>query len=333
MIPVAITILAIAAIALAIGFVAGSQRATVLRSVSATDEQMLNSSRLRGLVCQMGLNVDEHKARVEQLLAEVKAMNPGGTGEVENDFVNSIYQIAEANERLQRRLEKAELELQVQEEKARAHQCEAHTDALTQIPNRRAFDGEIKRRSSEWQRIQTPFSLIIFDIDHFKRFNDTHGHLAGDEVLKQVAAALRASTREMDLLCRYGGEEFAIVLPATTAAHAVQIAERLRRTVEAHLVHWEGKKLQITCSGGVADIVSAGTSIQLVKRADEALYQSKQAGRNCTHLFDGLENVPVTPGKVIPVQPAERATQFKDRMERGDFPSDRRRSEASRLTD
>src|SRR6185503_7619557 len=105
------------------------------------------------------------------------------------------------------------------------------TDALTGLANRRAFDDELNRRFAEWQRRKTMFSLLILDVDHFKKFNDTHGHQAGDAVLTGVAATLRQTFREMDLVARYGGEEFAAILPVTNLTEALRAAERARAAI------------------------------------------------------------------------------------------------------
>src|SRR6185295_757566 len=133
-----------------------------------------------------------------------------------------------ANAELQQRLEQAEKQLAVQAVQIKAHESEARTDSLTTLSNRRAFDDELKRRLNEWQRKGTPCTLVMMDIDFFKKFNDTHGHQVGDEVLRQVAKVLGVQSREMDIPCRYGGEEFAVILPATEALKACKVAERIR---------------------------------------------------------------------------------------------------------
>ena len=114
---------------------------------------------------------------------------------------------------LQNRLAQAEKQIAAQAADLRSYETEARTDSLTGLANRRAFDDEMQRRFAEWQRRRTPFSLMILDIDHFKQFNDSHGHPAGDEVLRNVGKVLVKTARQMDLPCRYGGEEFAVILP------------------------------------------------------------------------------------------------------------------------
>jgi diguanylate cyclase (GGDEF)-like protein len=152
----------------------------------------------------------------------------------------------------------------------------AVTDGLTELANRRSFDRSLDRELTRANRTDGRLSVVLLDIDHFKNLNDTHGHVVGDAVLRQVAAALRECGREYDTVARYGGEEFAAVLPGCSSALALQVAERLRRAVEE-----AASDVPVTASAGVAtypyDGVDAGS---LLQAADQALYASKRAGRN-----------------------------------------------------
>ncbi len=155
---------------------------------------------------------------------------------------------------------------------------------------------------AEWHRKQIPFSLILIDIDHFKKFNDTHGHQVGDEVLRHVAQNLVLQCREMDRPCRYGGEEFAVVLPATQLTAARFVAERIRRAIEQSVTKCDSKKLKVTASVGLAGVQPHDDSNRLIRRADEALYASKKAGRNCGHWRDSHACYPLSdpPAKASP---------------------------------
>jgi diguanylate cyclase (GGDEF)-like protein len=160
----------------------------------------------------------------------------------------------------------------------------AATDGLTKIANRRTFEATLEREVARATRSAEHVSLVMVDIDHFKALNDTHGHQAGDEVLRNVAAALSCECRDFDTPARYGGEEFAIILPGCGPDEAIDIAERLRVAVSA-----APAVVPITASAGVATYPShAGDADTLVRAADEALYRSKRAGRNRTTISEGV---------------------------------------------
>ncbi len=156
-------------------------------------------------------------------------------------------------------------------------------DALTGLFNRRYLDETLPRELNRAERNNAPLSILMFDIDHFKKFNDTYGHDAGDVVLKHVAQAILSSTRESDIACRYGGEEFVIMLPDTSIEVAVRRAEALRSQVSFLELNYNGKELgRITISIGVSGYPQHGdTRDSIIKSADEAAYQAKQNGRNC----------------------------------------------------
>ena len=155
----------------------------------------------------------------------------------------------------------------------------AYVDGLTGIHNRRYFEMRIVEELERASRFQGRMSVIMVDIDHFKRLNDEFGHLLGDEVLRGVAGILKQQLRKVDMVCRYGGEEFAVVVPETTGENAVTVAEKLRRQIESH--PFPGVPRPVTISCGVADYpLHGGTRDEVVAAADGALYAAKQAGRN-----------------------------------------------------
>ncbi|MEX2289213.1 MAG: sensor domain-containing diguanylate cyclase [Mycobacteriales bacterium] len=160
----------------------------------------------------------------------------------------------------------------------------AATDGLTKIANRRTFEATLEREVARATRSAEHVSLVMIDIDHFKPLNDNHGHQAGDEVLRNVAAALAIECRDFDTPARYGGEEFAIVLPGCGPEEALGIAERLRRAVAA-----APSIVPITASAGVATYPGhAGDADTLVRAADDALYESKNTGRDRTTASKGV---------------------------------------------
>jgi len=165
----------------------------------------------------------------------------------------------------------------------------ATTDGLTKLFVHRYFQLMLDQEIQRARRYGRPFSLAMIDIDHFKRFNDTYGHQAGDEVLKQVARVIRRNVRAVDIAARYGGEEFVVIFPETDADKAMIAAEKIRRQVEELEVPYENRMLRVTVSLGVSAFPRhAGVKEALIKSADAALYVSKRAGRNCIHMGERL---------------------------------------------
>ena len=157
------------------------------------------------------------------------------------------------------------------------------TDELTGLANRRLLMGELQREVRRSERHENPLAVLMLDVDHFKNFNDTHGHPAGDAVLKRLAATLKKCVRDVDTVARYGGEEFLVMLPEIPAAEAALVAERIRAAAEADRFTPEGgsAKLGVTVSVGFAVYPESGrTADALIQAADQALYQSKASGRN-----------------------------------------------------
>lgn len=154
-------------------------------------------------------------------------------------------------------------------------------DGLTQIYNKRYFLETLEREIGRAQRYRRELSLIIFDIDHFKKINDTYGHLAGDHVLKHLALVIKSRIRREDILARYGGEEFAIILPEIDHENAAQFAEKIRRLIEKAVFKFEETEIPVTISIGVAEYGTAqGTVSDFIKMSDDKLYEAKMQGRN-----------------------------------------------------
>jgi len=172
-------------------------------------------------------------------------------------------------------------------ENARLHEevtNQALTDALTGLPNRRHFEHRLREEVRRALRSRRPFAVFLVDVDQFKTINDRRGHAAGDQILRRVAATLGTTLRETDLIARYGGDEFAALLPETSRATALQVAERLRGAVAeyAHPKGTPGGALRVTISLGVGTVPEDGAAPEvLLERADRALYRAKADGRNC----------------------------------------------------
>ncbi len=158
----------------------------------------------------------------------------------------------------------------------------ATIDGLTGIFNHRTFQERLEDQFNLAQRYDKPLSLIMMDIDHFKKFNDTHGHPIGDEVLKVVSSTLQKTLRDVDIVCRYGGEEFSVILPESNMESAIQVADRLREAIEQQVVIAGELELKVTISLGVSEYPFGGQSRRevLIEQADRMLYVAKLSGRN-----------------------------------------------------
>jgi diguanylate cyclase (GGDEF)-like protein len=155
-------------------------------------------------------------------------------------------------------------------------------DPLTDVLNRRAFDGPLIRELKAGLRYGTPACLLLVDLDYFKTVNDLLGHVAGDEVLKRVAALIRETVRNVDSVGRYGGEEFAVVLPHTDLDQAQALAERLRAIIERYAFELEDGQVRMTASIGLASLHDSAIATvgDWIAAADSALYEAKSRGRN-----------------------------------------------------
>jgi diguanylate cyclase (GGDEF)-like protein len=166
------------------------------------------------------------------------------------------------------------------------------TDTLTGIANRRAMLERLKAEANRTQRGGKPFSVLMLDLDHFKKINDTHGHEAGDLVIMAVAQTLENNLRNFDFCARWGGEEFLVLLTSTGVKTATRVAEKLRQAVAAHEVTYEGKRIPISFSGGIA-LHKAGDNVNdTLRDADRALYVAKTQGRDRVVTAATLAHVP-----------------------------------------
>jgi diguanylate cyclase (GGDEF)-like protein len=156
----------------------------------------------------------------------------------------------------------------------------ANRDPLTQLRNRRSFLDIAGQEIARARRKSLPMSVLVIDIDHFKQLNDDHGHAVGDEVLVQVAAELRKTLREQDVICRWGGEEFVAMITEADGAQAELIAERARTAIEATRFAHEGTELPLSITIGVAQLAESLDIEEAIDAADQAMYQGKRTGRN-----------------------------------------------------
>ncbi|SDH28715.1 GGDEF domain-containing protein [Roseospirillum parvum] len=209
-------------------------------------------------------DTEQMRRRLDAVMAETRAM-------------------AEANKALQERLDRSAKEIDSLRENLVTLKREASHDALTGLANRKAFDRTLAEHLHQLRHKPGFLCLVMLDVDHFKAFNDTHGHQMGDQVLKLVGHTLKTSIDAASLAARYGGEEFAVILPDRPLARAREVAEAIRRAVaEKNLTNRRtGKTLgRITLSAGVAEYILGETGEQMIARADKALYVAKAQGRN-----------------------------------------------------
>jgi diguanylate cyclase (GGDEF)-like protein len=171
-------------------------------------------------------------------------------------------------------------------------------DGLTEVFNKRYLLEFLDRELARSARYRRPVSLVLFDIDHFKRVNDDLGHLAGDAVLRELAACVKERVRKEELFARYGGEEFVVVLPETPCEDAVAFAERIREAVSARRFVYDGEVVPVTISLGVAGTLGQEcyTPQELILRADKALYRAKNEGRDCVRVW--AEDEPAVAARV-----------------------------------
>jgi diguanylate cyclase len=209
--------------------------------------------------------------------------DPEQVRQIIHSLMLSTREMRQANVELEGKLLATEQEIASLQKTVEAILAESLTDPLTQVSNRKYFDAALEKLLIDARRGQHGFSLLVMDIDHFKTFNDTFGHLTGDQVLRLVALALKQNVKGQDIVARYGGEEFAIILPDTPLRAAVTLAEHIRRSVAGKelLKRSTGAHLgRLTVSIGVATFQDGDTTQTIVERADTCLYAAKHGGRN-----------------------------------------------------
>ena len=203
-----------------------------------------------------------------------------------SDSVHVEIDPIELSARMSRHLERWQRLLELRKSKERLQKM-ALTDPLTQLGNRATFDMNIKQAAASTHRSGIPHSLLMIDLDYFKTFNDNYGHQTGDSVLRSVADAIKDSARDADICCRYGGEEFAVILPDTRANNAEVLAERIHNQIANVSRKQPSGRMPISVSIGISctDLHSSTHPTQLIENADQALYLAKENGRNRTETW------------------------------------------------
>jgi diguanylate cyclase len=223
----------------------------------------------------------------ESLSGATEKLETADSGEQLRPIIESLAaatrEMRETNKALEDRLQLSKTEISNLQQSLDAIRAESLTDPLTGLGNRKYFDRSIERAVEQALASGEPLSLLMFDIDHFKSFNDSYGHLTGDQVLRLVALSLKQTIKGQDITARYGGEEFAVVLPSTGLRQALTVADHIRRAVMAKELKKKstGEILgRVTISVGVSILKSGDDTDSLIERADACLYAAKRNGRN-----------------------------------------------------
>ena len=186
----------------------------------------------------------------------------------------------ERSEQMRSRIENLEAEASRLQNQLKDEQRLSTIDVLTKVPNRLAYDKRIEEEVSRWQRFRQPTCIAVWDVDHFKRINDSYGHRAGDRVLRTVAECLAGRIRNTDFIARYGGEEFVMILSGTMIDDAVRLIDQMRTAIFKIGFHFRGTPVSITISIGVTALLAGDSSGSAFERADKAMYQAKKNGRD-----------------------------------------------------
>ncbi len=264
--------------------------------------RLLNSDRSQETLAKAETIVGSTLADVDGMVNDVKSSNEDFSGSMDkinkdvsssvepeelknllSDMMSETQKMMSENQALEQKLEKSATTMQTLKKEMKEVREEAYTDALTGLANRKKFDLEVVRLVSESRDKSEPLSVIFMDIDHFKSFNDAYGHQVGDQVLRLVARCLNDSLKGRDFACRYGGEEFIVMLPETDIHGAEKIANILRETIKSKEIRNRatGETLtRVSISGGVALLNNDEDPKEWIERSDKALYQAKRKGRD-----------------------------------------------------
>jgi diguanylate cyclase len=279
-------VLASVCIGLGVGWFLGRSNRALLRSESpvadreATMKILLDvlseMERVTGDVHNRNTEIQETARHVDDMIVTPEME------EIKQAVLGHVNKLLDSNQKLEDDLLYTQYRMQEQAEEVYVARREARTDVLTAVANRKAFDEKLHLYLGNHLREGTPFVLVLIDLDHFKRINDSHGHQAGDRVLEMVGATLKEHVREGDFVARLGGDEFAVLLPHTELEVGHTVAERIRERVaeESSLPTQHGDHVAVGVSVGVAAARPGDNTESIFRRADEAMYKSKHLGRN-----------------------------------------------------
>ena len=246
-----------------------------IRKLAGTLEQSVGE--MMGTASKYGDELASHQTAIERGMTLHKDDNFGSV------LLNQLATMQDANNSYRSQLTDANAKIAQQKEELETLQEEVFIDFLTKIPNRRAFDRKFTEEAYRGQRYNQALSLAFIDVDRFKELNDTHGHHIGDRVLRGIAMKMRSTLRQSDFLARHGGEEFAVLLPATTVNIASTVAEKLRNNLANSIFRTDNIEIQVSVSIGVGEYQGDAEDYEkFLARVDRAMYKAKENGRNCT---------------------------------------------------
>jgi len=240
---------------------------------------------------ELNADVDHHNSTLNSAKQELGDIETGGDfSNLQSMLMSNIEQVVESNRRLEHDLVVSQYKLKAQAQELGRSRDEARTDALCKVGNRKAVDETLTYMVSRYQSKNISFGLMLIDVDHFKRINDTFGHTAGDEVLSSIAIALKECVRPTDFVGRLGGDEFVILLGGLAAENARPVGDRIRAAIELFdfSINANDMSTVATLSMGLAIVRPADTTETIYKRSDAALYRAKELGRN--RLFTVIED-------------------------------------------
>mgnify|MGYP003108996952 FL=1 len=263
-------------------FFTREQESKAVEETSRLVQQSMDS--MMGDLTRTNNDISSYGEQLHDFATRAEGLNGIELQAVIDQIITQTHSVSDNTRSLQNGLESASREIADLKRRLQFVQKEAYTDSLTGIANRKSFDEHLAKMIGQTKESGATLCLIIADIDHFKQFNDTHGHTFGDQVIKLVAATLSKGIDHRAMAARYGGEEFGIILPETPISDAVNLANDLRMAISAKKLVKRSTKTEvgkITMSFGVTSYARPEDAIGMINRADKALYEAKKTGRNC----------------------------------------------------
>jgi diguanylate cyclase (GGDEF)-like protein len=272
--------------------------------------QVLSS--LEMLAAELMGNIQDHGQRLKKITNGLEESEPKKV----EDITDAVAQIFDATDEMQQKIESTEQHLGEQAEKVHMQAVLSHTDLLTALPNRRAFEAEVEQLAARKHGNSSYFTIMFLDLDNFQQINSQYGHQGGDLILRQAAGVAKQLMRGRDMVARYAGDTYALVLPQTSMHDALPVAERLRAAIERTEFGHGNSPLRLTASVGLAQWQVEETPAELTGRADESLKAALGAGGNLCYWNDGKTCFPVSSAFKQTEAPVERTPQLSTMFRR-----------------